>query len=95
MAETEYGYTSVREMEAIEVDGGRLLASQMRSAVIASPHGCAVETVVMTYCNCVQFSGDYAFRGSSIIHPVRVCLSVLKLIPTLMMGRLSCEKRLS
>ena len=53
MAETEYGYTSVREMEAIEVDGGRLLASQMRSAVIASPHGCAVETVVMTYCNCV------------------------------------------
>ena len=93
MAETEYGYASVREMEAIEVDGDMLLASQMRSAVIASPHGCAVETVVMTYCNCVQFSGDYAFRGSSITQPVIVCLSVLKLIPTLMIGRFSRANR--
>ena len=60
-----------------------------KSQTLASMRGQASAFVVGTVCF------RYAFRGSSITHPVRVCLSVLKLIPTLMMGRLSCEKRLS
>ena len=53
----------------------------------ASMRGQAYAFVVGTVCF------RYAFRGSSITHPVRVCLSVLKFIPTLMMGRFSRAKR--
>ena len=36
---------------------------------------------------------NYFFIGSSMTHSVMVCSSVLKFIPTLTMGRASCEKR--
>ena len=46
-------HNHIVQRRSLSAKVGRLLASQMRCAVLASPHGCTVETVVMTYCNCV------------------------------------------
>ena len=72
---------------------GKVGTCGIADTVIASPHGCAVDTVVMsqpreTVIFLVGRADCYTICGSLIIQPVIVCLSVLKSMATVTMGSL-------